>query len=145
MEDGMVGENNSRYHESSVTQTWFWDPWPPRTPEGPCCLYLLPSVVSHSLGHPHYPSAFPLWWNREVKNGVHQTKALVIIEILWIPGLQNSLLSSSFLPLLQTKEGEIHKQIKVHLGTQLACLQLPKGHFIPNYTIFPFYQIAKKQ
>lgn len=53
-------KKDSRSHQHSFTQTWFWDPWPPRNPEGPCCLYLLTAQCefSHNLRHPHSPSAF---------------------------------------------------------------------------------------
>lgn len=37
------------------------------------------------------------------------------------------------------------KQINMHLQIQLAVLKLPKEHLIANYTVSPFYQIAKKQ
>lgn len=36
-------------------------------------------------------------------------------------------------------------QINMHLQIQLAVWKLPKEYLIANYTVSPFYQIAKKQ
>lgn len=40
---------------------------------------------------------------------------------------------------------DLARQINMHLQIQLAVWKLPKEYLIANYTVSPFYQIAKKQ
>lgn len=51
-----------------------------------------------------------------------------------------------FTPLLALSMlQDLARQINMHLQIQLAVWKLPKEYLIANYTVSPFYQIAKKQ